>query len=172
MADGSDDLDLEIKANKSMSKLKLVLVGLIFLLILVIAVGTTIYIMSDSKSTNAGVLGEEIAAEVDKADAIYHRIRPPFVINFHAKGRIRYIQITVELMARSDKAIKMARKNMPLIKNNLVTLFSSADFESLKSYDGKEKLRKAALEEVQSTMVQETGEQRIEAVLFTGFVIQ
>lgn len=175
MANGSNDqgtMSSRRRSNK-ISKPTIILVSTIFMLILMIAIGLTVYIMSSNKKTHR-ILdnGDVVEQRVDRSTAVYHSIRPPFVINYHSKGRIRYLQITVELMARSEKAISEARGNMPLIKNNLVTLFSGADFESLKTYDGKERLREAALEEVQRVMMQETGEQGIEAVLFTGFVIQ
>ena len=72
----------------------------------------------------------------------------------------------------SQNIIESLESNMPLIRNNLVTVFSSQEFSELQTPEGREILREAALETAQNILIEETGEEGLEQVLFTDFVIQ
>ena len=61
---------------------------------------------------------------------------------------------------------------MPVIRNNLVMLFSSQTYKALMTVQGKEKLREQALREIQKVMEKETGEKVVDNVYFTSFVMQ
>lgn len=178
MAEDSDDLDLEVKEKDNKPKM-MILIGVIAVLVIGLSVTGTLLIMGgDSKEQAAIEAGEgseqqsdDIIA-VEAVDAHYYQIRPAFVVNYNTKGRIRYLQVNVELMTEKEKTLDVIQKHLPLIKNNLVTLFSAQDFESIKTYEGKETLRQAALENLQRVMIEKIGEPGVEAVLFTSFVLQ
>jgi flagellar protein FliL len=104
--------------------------------------------------------------------AIYLPLDPPFVVNSQDQGASRFLQVTVELMAYDAAAIEELKKHMPLIRNSLVMLFSSQMVTDLRTREGKEKLREAALEEVQRVMEEQIGSSDIESLYFTSFVIQ
>ncbi len=103
--------------------------------------------------------------------AIYFAIDPPLVVNFEDSAAVRFLQITVELMARDQKAIDGVQKNVPLIRNNLLLLISNRDYKSLMSREGKEKLRQEALTEVRNISKKE-GAPPVDDLLFTSFVVQ
>jgi flagellar FliL protein len=103
--------------------------------------------------------------------AIYYAIDPPLVVNFEDTAAVRFLQITVELMARDQKAIDGVQKNVPLIRNNLLLLISNRDYKSLMSREGKEKLRQEALAEVRNISKKE-GAPPVDDLLFTSFVVQ
>ncbi len=94
------------------------------------------------------------------------------MVNFNYNGRQRYMQVTVALMARDQAALDALKVHMPVLRNNLVMLFSSQDFESLTSSVGKEMLRQKATASVQELAQKEVGKTVIEQVLFTNFVLQ
>ncbi len=108
--------------------------------------------------------------EPEKA-AIYYAIDPPLVVNFEDSAAVRFLQITVELMARDQKAIDGVQKNVPLIRNNLLLLISNRDYKTLMSREGKEKLRQEALAEVRNISKKE-GAPPVDDLLFTSFVVQ
>lgn len=108
--------------------------------------------------------------EAGKA-AIYYAIDPPLVVNFEDSAAVRFLQITVELMARDQKAIDGVQKNVPLIRNNLLLLISNRDYKTLMSREGKEKLRQEALAEVRNISKKE-GAPPVDDLLFTSFVVQ
>lgn len=111
-------------------------------------------------------------AEVVEPAALYVPFTPAFVVNFQGRGRARYLQLTVEVLTYDAKVVELLTQHMPVIRNNLLLLFSSQDQEQLRSMEGKEKLRAQALAEVQKVLEEKTGDIGIEALYFTSFVMQ
>ena len=103
--------------------------------------------------------------------AVYYAIDPPLVVNFEDGSAVRFLQITMELMARDPKAIESVQKNIPLIRNNLLLLMSNRNYQTMMSREGKEKLRTEALAEVRAVQKKEGGAD-IDDLLFTSFVVQ
>jgi flagellar FliL protein len=103
--------------------------------------------------------------------AVYYAIDPPLVVNFEDGSVVRFLQITMEVMARDQKAIDGVQKNIPLIRNNLLLLMSNRNYQSLMSREGKEKLRQEALAEVRAVQKKE-GSPDVDDLLFTSFVVQ
>jgi len=84
---------------------------------------------------------------------------------------VRFLQITMEIMAHDEKAIESVQHNIPLIRNNLLLLMSNRDYQSMMSREGKEKLRQEALTEVRAVQKKE-GSPDVDDLLFTSFVVQ
>jgi flagellar FliL protein len=103
--------------------------------------------------------------------AVYYAIDPPLVVNFEDGSAVRFLQITMEIMAHDQKAIESVQKNIPLIRNNLLLLMSNRNYQSLMSREGKEKMRQEALTEIRAVQKKEGGLD-IDDVLFTSFVVQ
>jgi len=102
----------------------------------------------------------------------YLPLDPPLVISFQDRDQIRFLQVTIELMARDDKVIAAVQAHSPVIRNNLLMLMGAPTVAELVSRDGKEQLRLAALEEVQQILVAQTGAPGVEDLYFTSFVVQ
>jgi len=107
-----------------------------------------------------------------KQAAIYFPFKDAFVVNFIDKNQIRYLQINVEVMSRDQNVIDSIDTHLPKIKNNLLVLFSDLDIEMITSMAGKQKLRDIALEELRKILKEEAGSGEVEALYFTGFVMQ
>lgn len=116
--------------------------------------------------TAAGGHGEEAA----KA-SFFLPIDPPLVVNFEDGSAVRFLQISMEVMAKDQKGIDSVQKNIPLVRNNLLLLMSNRDYQSLMSREGKEKLRQEALTEIRGVQKKQGGDD-IEDLLFTSFVVQ
>ncbi len=110
-----------------------------------------------------------------KAPPIYHAFDPPLVVSFQEQGTMRFLQVTVEVMARDEESIKAVQTHMPVLRNNLLNIFSGKGFTELTSRDGKESLRKECLAEVQRSS-RPTPPPRtratVEDLYFTSFVVQ
>lgn len=105
--------------------------------------------------------------------AVYYAFDPPIVVNFEQDGTVRFLQVTVEVMARDAATITAVQQNAPLIRNNLMLMMSSLDYAQVMSREGKESLRGRALEEVRAILERETGGKAVlEDLLFTSFVVQ
>ncbi len=103
--------------------------------------------------------------------SLFYAIDPPLVVNFEDGSAVRFLQITMELMAHDPKVIESVTKNIPLIRNNLLLIMSNRDYQSMMSREGKEKLRQEALEEVNKVQKKQGGE-AVDDLLFTTFVVQ
>ncbi len=103
--------------------------------------------------------------------SLYYAIDPPLVVNFEDGSVVRFLQISMEVMGKDQKAIDSVQKNMPMIRNNLLLLMSNRDYQSLMSREGKDKLRQEALAEIRAVQKKLGGED-VEDVLFTSFVVQ
>ncbi|HTD75466.1 MAG TPA: flagellar basal body-associated FliL family protein [Steroidobacteraceae bacterium] len=103
--------------------------------------------------------------------SVYFAIDPPLVVNFEDGSAVRFLQITMEVMAHDEKSIESVQKNIPLIRNNLLLLMSNRNYQNMMSREGKEKLRQEALAEVRAVQKKDGGPE-VDDVLFTSFVVQ
>ncbi|MHA6494537.1 flagellar basal body-associated protein FliL [Pseudomonas borbori] len=162
------------QAVKPASKLKLIILIVVVLLVAVgLSVGGTWFFLNKGSAEKAAQEQEAAAnAAPVKQAAIYEELAPAFVVNFNHKGRARYMQVSVALMARDQAALDALKVHMPVLRNRLVMLFSSQDFESLITPVGKEMLLQQATASVQELAQKETGNLAVERVLFTNLVLQ
>ena len=114
---------------------------------------------------------EAPAAEAPTAPPVYHAFEP-LIVNFEEDGQLRFLQVTVEVMARDPKTIAAVGANTPVLRNDLLLLIGSRDMKQLLTRDGKEQLRAAALQEIRRTMAKLSPESKVEDLYFTGFVMQ
>ena len=153
-------------AKKSKGKLFL-LIGVGLLALLLSVAGVVYFVFSGAENAESA----EPAVPV-QMPAIYQPLDPAFVVNYTHAGRQRYMQVSVVLMGRDPKKMQEATRHFPLIRNQLVMLFSSEDFEELLTAEGKEKLRERSTLAVQSILEREMNNPVVEAVLFTNMVMQ
>ncbi|NGP52526.1 flagellar basal body-associated FliL family protein [Thioalkalivibrio sp. XN8] len=107
-----------------------------------------------------------------RSNAQYLALDPPLVVNFAAGGKLRYLQVSVEVMSRDGAAIETVQRHTPAVRNALIALFSERDYEALLTRDGKEALRQEALEVIRQELTLLTGEPQAEDVYFSSFVMQ
>ena len=104
---------------------------------------------------------------------VYIALDPPFVVNFEAQQLVRFLQVTVQLMSRDPPTVELVHANDPAIRNDLLLLFGNQRYEVIATREGKETLRKQALEVARHVVAQAGGKpDRVEAVYFTSFVMQ
>ncbi|MFI8375753.1 flagellar basal body-associated protein FliL [Pseudomonas helleri] len=158
-----------VKDPADKGKLKLIiLIAVAVLLAMGVSVGATWYFMKSASQDSAPV---DPASGV-KLPAIYEAMSPAFVVNFNANGRQRYMQVSMSLQARDQNDLNALKVHMPVIRNNLVMLFSGQSFDDLATPVGQEMLRQKATASVQEVAQKELGKVVIDQVLFTNFVLQ
>ena len=161
MAEENQD---EAEAPKGKSILPLV--GIVVVAIAA-SVGATMFFLGGSEET------EEVAEVVEeKAQAIYHNLRPPFIVNFLDGNKPRYLQVDVTLMARDEKVVEDVLDHTPLIRAQLIDLLTDQSFSDLQSHSGKLLLREIVAESINATLVENGASGDIEKVLLTNFVMQ
>jgi flagellar FliL protein len=163
--------DAAVKEPATKGKLKLIVLIVVALLLAIgVSVGATWYFMHSAQGKPAAA--EEQAAPVGKQPAIFEPMAPAFVANFNQNGRQRYMQVSITMLARNQADLEALKVHMPVIRNNLVMLFSGQDFATLASPVGQEMLRQKATASVQEVAQKELGKVVIEQLLFTNFVLQ
>ena len=86
---------------------------------------------------------------------------------------MRFLQVTVELMTRDPHTAEVIKQNNPMIRNDLIMLFGSQQYESISTREGKDKLRAEALATVAAVIDAEGGDgKKVEQLFFTSFVMQ
>jgi flagellar FliL protein len=124
------------------------------------------------KSDKKDAKGKKEKKDPNAPPAVYLALDPAFVVNFEDQGVVRFLQITVEVGTHDPLVLDAVKLHMPIIRNNLVMLFSNLNLASVTSREGKEKLRADALLEVQKVLQEQTGEAGVENIYFTSFVMQ
>ena len=79
---------------------------------------------------------------------LYVALDPPFVANFGGDQVARFLQITVQILTREPETVEILKANDPVVRDNLLMLFSGQKYEVVAQPEGKEKLRQDALKSV------------------------
>ena len=115
---------------------------------------------------------EEIPAE-DLPPALYQPLDPAMVINFEQEdGSTRFLQMSLQIMSRDQATIDAVKTHLPAIRNNFLFLIGNRSYADLATVAGKEQLRAELLAEIQAIMKKNLGEEGVEDVYFTSFVMQ
>lgn len=110
--------------------------------------------------------------EPKKKEPIYFAFEQPFTVNFETETGLRFLQVGVELMSFDPLAIEAVKTHTPVIKNNIIMMFSNQTFDTLVSREGKEQLRAQTLKEIQAILQKYYGKPGVEEIYFTSFVMQ
>jgi flagellar FliL protein len=153
---------------------------LIIIIVVVLSVGGgagAFFMMGDkeeavAENENGEAADSETGEEVVAKSAHYFSLDPAFIVNFTGKSRARFLQVSIEGMTRDEKVKEEITKHFPQVRNNIVLLLSGKTSEQLSTPQGKDKLRKEVLKEIQDILVAETGKEGVEDVYFTSFVMQ
>lgn len=171
----ADDLDVSADDGAKGGKAKLIIIIVAAVLVLAVGGGAAYFLLSDSSEDEAAVATEEVSQDVGAATsgpAIYLKLDPAFVVDFIVGGKQRYLQLNLTVKSRDQGQIDAIKIHMPLIRNSLVLLFSSQEFNELQSTEGKLALKLSAVESINTILQQETNAGGVEDVLFTNFVMQ
>ena len=110
----------------------------------------------------------EVVPPPPKGDAIYVSVPEPFLVNIKSGKRTRMMQIKIQFMVRSKEAEDAVKLHMPLIRNNMLDFFSTADANEVRTREGRDALKDGALETAKKVVKEQVGFDAIEMVLFTG----
>lgn len=103
---------------------------------------------------------------------VYMAFDKPITVNFETESGLRFLQVEIEVMTYDPLVPELIKTHMPVIRNELILIFSSQDYGDLISAEGKEKIRTTVLKKLQEIMDARAGKAHIEEVYFTNFVIQ
>jgi len=187
----------KVKVKKPAGPVTLVIVGAIALFVAILGAQVAAPILTKMIAGDPNAPAEEAAAEDEEQlalaepepepeaeaakekpegplePAIYVPLDPPFVVSFNDEnGDTRFVQLTLQAMARNKHTIDAVKTHAPAIRNAFLFLISGYKVEDLATLAGKEKLRAAMLASANEIMEKNTGEPGIEELYFTSLVIQ
>lgn len=144
---------------------------IIFAVVLLVAVGAsvggTMFFLGGDESA------EVADTEIDKPKtAIYHNMRPPYIINYLTGAKPRYLQAEFSIMARDEKVIEAVILHMPLIRSSIVNFLTEQSFVELQTQEGKEAVRQGIVELINDQLTQHNEAPGVESALITNFVLQ
>lgn len=102
----------------------------------------------------------------------YIGLVPALVGNFGAGPKLKFYKADIALRVTGAEAEAKVKHHEPLIRNQLVMLFSQQTDESMGAAGAKETLRQEALKQVQDVLNQEEGKPLVDDLLFNNLIIQ
>ena len=174
----SEDEEASEEGSGGKRKLILLIVGAVLLLGLGIGGGVFVGTMmaEDSNSAENVVADEEEMEDSgrkkkDDRHNIYITVGKLLAAVEH-EGSTRYIQAEVDLVGYEKTVMDDAQHNVPALRNRLLLLFSSQNFDDVRTIAGRERLRVESLKAVNDVLELDPKGDRVEDVYFTAFVIQ
>ena len=171
--------ELQMEEGGKKSKLMMII---IIVVVLLLGGGAAAYFLLGGEDETAAVEGEEqvqmdgdggeTSEAVKTGTALYVAIPNPITFNVPGANRDRLVEIKVQLMVRGSSAEEQVKMHIPSIQGALNRAFSQANADDLITEAGKAAIRDNALKEVQKTLKDVSGNELVEQVLFTGFVMQ
>lgn len=106
----------------------------------------------------------------------------PFLVNLADIDSRRYLKVTIslEMMPRNEVKKESHEKkggggsatdvdnNLPIIRNTIINILSSQTFESVRSIEGKDEIRRSIIEHVNESL----GGPKVKGCFFTDFTAQ
>lgn len=118
----------------------------------------------------------EVEAEeelVDLDPALYQPLEPAMVVAFEQPDEsVRYLQLSVQAMARKADVIDAVKTHAPAIRNAYLLMIGEKDYGELGTLAGKEALREEMLFEANEILRRNGSEPAVEEIFFTAFVAQ
>lgn len=160
------DAQTEEEAPKKKSKFLFIILG-----VLILALGGGgFFVYSKFFAPNYAIEGNEEAEEqVNPLENIGDMYQlEQFIVNLsHPQGK-RYLKLKVELELESAKAVEMATKASPKLRDVVIMMLTSMTFEEVMTPEGKIRIRDELLERFNQVIRPE----RIKNIYFTEFVVQ
>lgn len=123
-----------------------------------------------ASSLTGNAIGKE--EEKEKQPTRYIPLDPPIVVNVEDGSSSRFLQVTAQVSVNTPKAEEHLQTHMGPIRHEMIMLLSGQQVADISTLKGKENLRKKSLSAIQSVLKKNTGKPVVNAVFFTGFIIQ
>ncbi|WP_339411579.1 flagellar basal body-associated protein FliL [Pseudomonas sp. EA_35y_Pfl2_R5] len=102
----------------------------------------------------------------------YVSLFPALVGNFGEGPKLKFFKADISLRVTGADVEAKVKHHDPLIRNQLVMLFSQQTEEAMSAPGARETLRAEALKQVQEVLTQEEGKPLVEDLLFNNLIIQ
>ena len=103
-------------------------------------------------------------------EVVYHKLDPQFTVNL--QGNKHYLRATIQLQLKNKEVKDAIETHDAAIRHSLLLLLSDNDAKDIGTIQGREKLRLAAIDELNKTLKQYAKKTGVVNVLFTEFMSQ
>ena len=110
------------------------------------------------------------AAEDEEIDIAYYPLKPSFVSNL--RGGPKYIRCDIQLMTEQASEVPKIELHTPALRHSILMLLAGQDGKQLKTREGKEELRQAALQSVRARLEELSGDAIVEDLYFTAYYVK
>lgn len=166
MAEKQDDIEVAEEKNTKTTKILVIVIAVLLLAV----IGFGVFMLTGNGENDAAEQTEPV-----KQAPVYYTIEEPFIVNFseQSDGQVRYMQVKMKVMARSQAVIDAVQTHLPAIQHELLMLLYSQNYDGLLTSEGTQALQQACLETINRILKSETSlENDLEAVYFTSFLMQ
>lgn len=149
---------------------KLMLIVIMLLVVLIAAVGGLgAYMFLHQPAANADAAHNAAPApKRPEGPPIFEKMEP-FVVNLTGGEALLQVEMQVQLIDAEAKQTLI--QYMPKIRSGLILLLSSKTADELATPDGKVRL-KAQVKKIMNESIELPGQEPVDSVLFTSFIIQ
>ncbi len=153
-----------------MNKKVLIIAGVAAALVIQIGLALFFWSQDDPAPELAG--DDSAAAAEASAKALYHNLRPPFVVTLPYGERQFMLQADLAIMAHEPKAIDAVISHAPLIRARVISYLTDLDPEVVQSKDGKQHILDGLTDLINGALAAESAGAGIDSVLFNNLVMQ
>ncbi|MEZ5560814.1 MAG: flagellar basal body-associated FliL family protein [Pseudomonadales bacterium] len=132
------------------------------------SVAGTLYFVNDAQSDAA----QPEQVETKPQTAIYHNLRPAFIVNYLTGSKSRLLQADLVVMARDPAVIEALITHTPLIRSRILAYLSDLDFYELQTASGKESMREGLRDLINGVLREQAQIDGVQSVLLNNFVMQ
>ncbi len=170
----TDDLDLDIESEKKPPNW--LLIGIIAVVVLGGSIGGVLFFVLGEDSEEDVGSSETSAADAKSIEitsaAVYHSFDEPLIVNYTDGRRARYARIEISLMTRNDDALELFLTHEPGIKHTMLKYLMGTNLDDVSSAEGQMQLAEELTALVKTHMKELVGDDSLERVLITGFLVQ
>ena len=94
------------------------------------------------------------------------------MVSFRDQKKARFMQFSLEVMARDREVINTIKEHNPAIRSNLLMLVDNQSSEEMNTREGKEQLLVEITKDINQTLDTVGGKSGVEAAYYHSFVIQ
>ena len=170
----AEEENAEVEESPPVAKVGLVQILIFVVLVAAVNAGVGFMTAGMVKTAMVEALSkdEETPVEANFDPPNYLPLDPPLVVNFMDQGESRFLQVSVQIMSRKTEVYEEAKIHAPAIRNSLLLLLGTVDYETVTTREGKEKLQEMALQTADEIMESLSGKKGLDGLFFTNFVVQ
>lgn len=112
------------------------------------------------------------AEPVDEGPAIYHEMKPTFVVNLPPGGPAKMLQISVQVLTYNADVDALLTTHDPMLRHHLANLFEAQQGADLLTLEGKQALQQAVHDLLSEQLKKLHQSGTIKGVYFSQFVLQ